>query len=101
MTTSRSFASVRPSDPPSDLGAPPAFPSWPFAFTACADHFQRDYSNYLERLSKADDALAVIQAEETLGLNLLSEMNQTFYAMVWAPLGAAMGAGDGKTPPAP
>jgi hypothetical protein len=97
MSVSRSFAPIPPADP----SAPPAFPSWPFAFTAYADHCQRDYSSYLERLSKADDALAVIQAEETLGLNLLAEMNQAFYAMVWAPLGMAMGATGGQTTPAP
>ncbi len=95
MTSNRSFA------PPDEAGeaAPHPFPMWPFAFTAYAEHCSRDYGGYLERLAKADDALAVIRAEEALGLDLLSDINQAFYAMVWAPFGAVMKAGTEPAPP--
>jgi hypothetical protein len=98
MTVTRSFAS--PHMASADAAAPPhAFPMWPYAFMAYAEHCSRDYSDYVGRLAKAPDATAVIQAEEALGLNLLTDMNQAFFALVWAPFEAAAAvAGD---PPVP
>jgi hypothetical protein len=94
MTVTRSSA---PSNVGAGEAAPPPFPMWPYAFTAYADHCSRDYGDYLDRLAKADDAVAVIQAEETLGLNLLTDMNQAFYALIWNPWRAAMASAGGRT----
>jgi hypothetical protein len=94
--------SASPQKASADAAAPPhAFPMWPFAFMAYAEHCSRDYSDYVERLAKAKDAGAVIQAEEALGLNLLTDMNQAFFALVWAPFEAAGAvAGDPDGPAA-
>lgn len=98
MTVTRSFAPRNTGS--GETAPPPPFPMWPFAFTAYADHCSRDYGDYLDRLAKADDAAAVIQAEETLSRNLFTDMNQAFYAMIWAPWGAAMTfAPEQPTPP--
>jgi hypothetical protein len=72
---------------------------WPYAFMAYAEHCSRGYSDYVDRVAKARDAAAVLQAEEALGLNLLTDMNQAFFALVWAPLEAA--AATTGEPPAP
>jgi len=101
MTLSRSFAPRE--DAAADAlspAAPPAFPMWPFAFTAYAEHCSRDYAGYFQRLSKADDALAVLQADEALGLELLNDMGQAMYALFWGPVGEAMAAVRGTAPPA-
>ena len=98
MTVTRPSAS--PHKASADAAAPPhAFPMWPYAFMAYAQHCSRDYSDYVDRLAKANDAASVFQAEEALGLNLLSDMNQAFFALVWAPFEAAAAAGG--EPPAP
>ncbi len=96
MTSSRSFA------PREDAAgaAPPAFPLWPFAFTAYAEHCSRDYADYFQRLSKADDALAVLRADEALSLELLNDMGQAMYALFWGPVSEAMAAAGGAAPPA-
>jgi hypothetical protein len=87
MTVTRAFASAHKT---SDDATPPhAFPIWPYACMAYAERCSRDYADYIDRLAQADDPAAVIQAEETLGLNLLTDMNQAFVALVWAPFEAA------------
>jgi hypothetical protein len=97
MTVTRSLAS--PHKASADAGAPPhAFPMWPYAFMAYAENCSRDYSDYVDRLAKANDAAAVIRAEEALGLNLLTDMNQAFLALVWAPFEAAAAAAGDPTP---
>ncbi|MDB5458637.1 MAG: hypothetical protein JWO72_378, partial [Caulobacteraceae bacterium] len=68
MMENRSFA-------PSD-DAPPPFPVWPYACMAYVEHCSHDYVDYVARLSKADDAMSVVHAEESLGLHLLNDMNQ-------------------------
>jgi hypothetical protein len=84
MTVSRSFA---PSDAGEDAGAAPVFPILPFAYMAYAEHCTRDYADYVDRLTHTK---APWPAEETLGLHMLSDMNQAFFSLVWAPLGAMM-----------
>jgi hypothetical protein len=83
--------------PPIDAAArhtpAPVFPMWPYACTAYLEHCSLDYVDYVDRLSRADDAAAVIAAEEALGLNLLADMRQTLYALVWAPFGAVLAGG--------
>jgi hypothetical protein len=93
---------TRASKTSADAAAPPhAFPMWPYACMAYAERCSRDYAQYVERLAKADDAAAVIEAEETLGLNLFTDMNQAFFALVWAPFEAAAAvAGDPSAPAA-
>ncbi len=89
MTVSRSFA-PREAGAPRESGeetAAPVFPMLPFAYMAYADHCTRDYAGYVDKLVHAEDPW---QAEETLGLQLLTDMNQAFFSMVWAPLGAMM-----------
>jgi hypothetical protein len=101
MPVSRAFSPLVGRDAESATDSPPPhpFPMWPFALTAYADHCSRDYGDYLDRLSKADDAAAVVRAEEAFGLNLLSDINQAFYALVWAPLDAAAAAAPRRAPP--
>ena len=84
MTASRSFA---PSDAGEETEAAPVFPLLPFAYMAYADHCARDYAGYIDKLAHAEEPW---QAEETLGLQLLTDMNQAFFSLVWAPLGAMM-----------
>ena len=84
MTVSRSFAQ------PAEDGAPPpppVFPLWAFAYTAYADHCQRDCAGYVDRLAHLDEPHT---AEETLGLDVLTDMNKAFFSLVWGPLGAVM-----------
>jgi len=82
MTASRSFA------PPEgqDRAPPPVFPLLPFAFTAYAEHCSRDVADHVGRLAHAEERLA---PQEALGLNMLTEMNQAFFSLVWGPLAAA------------
>ncbi len=86
MTVSRSFA---PSDSGEETEVVPVFPLLPFAYMAYADHCTRDYAGYMDRLAHAEDPW---QAEEALGLQMLTDMNQAFFSLVWAPLGAMMTA---------
>ena len=83
MTASRSFAP----DKDEDSAPPPVFPLLPYAFTAYAEHCSRDVADQVSRLARTDEALA---PEDALGLHMLTEMNQAFFSLVWAPLGAAM-----------
>jgi hypothetical protein len=41
----------------------------------------------MDKLAHADERL---EPEDALGLHMLTEMNQAFFALVWAPFGAAM-----------
>jgi hypothetical protein len=99
MTVTRSFASAHQAS--TDAAPPHAFPMWPYACMAYAERCSRDYADYVDRLAKADDAAAVLQAEEALGLNLLTDLNQAFFALVWAPLEAAEAATGEPPAPAP
>ena len=85
MTASRSFAP--PSETLQDGAPPPVFPLLPFAFTAYAEHCSRDVATQAGRLAQADQRWG---AEEAFGLHMLTEMNQAFFSLVWAPFGAAM-----------
>jgi hypothetical protein len=83
MTESRSFA---PSDA-DDTEAAPVFPLLPFAYMAYADHCRRDYASYMDKLIHAEEPW---QTDDTLGLQLLTDMNQAFFSLVWTPFGAMM-----------
>lgn len=88
MTASRSFAPAEGSHPGHDRAPPPPmFPLLPYAFTAYAEHCSRDVANHVDKLARADERWG---AEEALGLHMLAEMNQAFFSLVWAPLGAAV-----------
>ena len=87
MTASRSFAPDQDSLQDEDNAPPPVFPLLPFAFTAYAEHCSRDVANQVDKLAHADEHLA---AEDALGLHMLTEMNQAFFSLVWAPFGAAI-----------
>ncbi len=87
MSVSRAFA--QPVDDAANA-APPVFPLWPYACMAYAEHCSRDYAHYVDRLTHAKEPL---RAEETLRLDMLSDMNRAFYSLLWAPLEAAI-AGD-------
>ena len=79
---SRSFA-----QPSADDAAPPVFPLLAFAYTACAEHWSLDYVGYVDRLSHPEQPHT---AEEALGLDVINDMNQAFFSLVWDPFGAAM-----------
>ena len=81
MTASRSFAPLEGQD----RAPPPVFPLLPFAFTAYAEHCSRDVADQVDRLAHADKGIG---AQEALGLHMLTEMNQAFFSLVWAPLAA-------------
>jgi len=87
MTASRSFSPVEDSLQDKDDAPPPVFPLLPYAFTAYAEHCSRDVADQVNRLAHADDHLA---PEDALGLHMLTEMNQAFFSLVWAPFGAAI-----------
>jgi len=86
MTASRSFDPVG-SLQGEDQAPPPVFPLLPFAFTAYAEHCSRDVADQVSRMAKADERWG---AEDALGLHMLTEMNQAFFSLVWAPFGAAI-----------
>lgn len=92
MTASRSFA-PRPSL--EDGAPPPVFPLLPYAFTAYAEHCSRDVADQVDKLAHADERWG---AEEALGLHMLTEMNQAFFALVWAPFGAAINRAEIRGP---
>jgi len=71
-----------------DAAPPPVFPVLPYAYTAYAERCSQDVADYVDRLARADQGFA---ADETLGLQMLSDMNQAFFSLVWAPFGAAIG----------
>jgi len=84
MTASRSFA---PNTEALDRAPPPpVFPLLPFAYMAYAEHCSRDYADYMGRLAKVDER--PLAPED--GLQMLTDMNQAFFSLVWAPVGAAM-----------
>lgn len=88
MTASRSFAPSEGQIEGQDRAPPPPmFPLLPYAFTAYAEHCSRDVANHVDKLAHADERWA---AEEALGLHMLTEMNQAFFTLVWAPFGAAI-----------
>ncbi len=87
MTASRSYAPAQGSLQDQDSAPPPVFPLLPFAFTAYAEHCSRDVANQVDKLAHADERLG---ADDALGLGMLTEMNQAFFTLVWAPFGAAM-----------
>lgn len=86
MTVSRSFA---PRESQDRVPPPPVFPLLPFAYTAYAEHCARDYADYVARLNKADEE--PVAPREALGLDMISDMNQAFFTLVWGPMGAAIG----------
>jgi hypothetical protein len=87
MTASRSFAPAQGSLEDQDSAPPPVFPLLPYAFTAYAEHCSRDVANHVDKLAHADEHL---DAEEAFGLNMLTDMNQAFFSLVWGPFGVAM-----------
>lgn len=92
MTVSRSFAPIDDRDDDrTHTVAPPVFPVLPYAYMAYAEHCSRDYAGYVDKLAHADEPWA----EEALGLQMLSDMNQAFFDLVWGPLEAALGAARG------
>jgi hypothetical protein len=93
MTASRSFAPEQGEDD----APPPVFPLLPFAFTAYAEHCSRDVADQVDKIAHADERWG---AEEALGLHMLTEMNQAFFALVWAPLDAAIRSADTRRPEA-
>jgi hypothetical protein len=74
--------------PDEDEAPPPVFPLLPYACLAYADHCSHDYADYVDRLAHAEEPWV---DEEALGLQMLSEMNRAFFALVWAPFEAAIG----------
>jgi len=86
MTASRSFAPPR--EALQDGAPPPVFPLLPYAFTAYAEHCSRDVADQVGRLARSDERWG---AEDAFGLHMLTEMNQAFFSLVWAPFGVAMG----------
>jgi hypothetical protein len=96
MTASRSFAPVERPLEDEDRAPPPVFPLLPYAFTAYAMHCSRDVADQVDRLAHADEHLA---PEDALGLHMLTEMNQAFFSLVWAPFGAAMSRTQVQRPP--
>jgi hypothetical protein len=98
MTASRSFAPKLPVDAEDDVAAapPPVFPLLPYACTAYVEYCSRDFAEHMDKLSHTDER---VKPEDALGLTMLTDMNQAFFAMVWAPLGKAMSqAGTTSTP---
>lgn len=93
MTASRLPVSAEAATEAPPAAPPPAFPMWPFAYLAYFEHCSLDCIDYVDRLSKADDPAAMMEAKEALGLNLLSDMQQTLYALIWAPFRATLSAG--------
>jgi hypothetical protein len=83
MTASRSFAPNRDED----SAPPPVFPLLPYAFMAYAEHCSRDVADQVDKLAHADSHM---HAEDALGLHMLTDMNQAFFSLVWAPFGAVM-----------
>jgi hypothetical protein len=88
MTVSRSFA-PRPEAQDRAAPPPPVFPLLPFAYTAYAEHCSRDYADYVARLANPDERSPA--PADVLGLDMISDMNQAFFALVWAPMGVALG----------
>ena len=84
MTASRAFA---PSGQARE-SAPPVFPLLPYAYMAYVEHCSQDYAQYMDRLAHADEE--PVRAGDPLGLQMLSEMNQAFFSLVWAPLSVAI-----------
>ncbi len=82
MTVSRSML---PSD--ADDAPPPLMPMLPYAYMAYAQHCSRDYVDYVDRLVHADEPLP---AQEALGLDMITDMNQAFFTLFWGPIGAIM-----------
>jgi hypothetical protein len=93
MTASRSFAP----DKDEDSAPPPVFPLLPYAFTAYAEHCSRDVAEQVDKMAHADEHMA---AEDALGLHMLTEMNQAFFSLVWAPLDAAIRSAETRRPEA-
>ena len=88
MTASRPLAST--SAPPGEIdgAAPPVFPVLPYAYLAYVQRCSHDYADYVDSLAHADQK--PIAPQDALGLHMLSEMNQAFFSLVWAPFGAAI-----------
>lgn len=84
MTASLSL----PADAEMQEPAPPVFPLLPFAYTAYVEHCSHDYAHYVAKLAHADEK--PMEAQDALGLRMLTDMNQAFFSLVWAPLGAAV-----------
>jgi hypothetical protein len=87
MTASRSPAPPTAPLQNEDAAPPPVFPLLPYAFTAYAAHCSRDVADHVDKLARADERWG---AEDALGLHMLTEMNQAFFSLVWAPFGAAL-----------
>lgn len=92
MTASRSFAPTDLASPMEsstvrDVVPPPVFPLLPYAYTAYAEHCSNDVADYVERLARADERWG---GSDALGLHMLTEMNQAFFSLVWAPFDAAI-----------
>jgi hypothetical protein len=68
---------------------PPVFPLLPYAYTAYVEHCSHDYARYVDSLAHVDER--PLDSQAALGFDMLTNMNQAFFALVWAPLGAAIG----------
>jgi hypothetical protein len=68
---------------------PPVFPILPYAYMAYAEHCSHDYAHYVDKLAHADES--PLHSQEALGFDMLNDMNRAFFALVWAPFGAAIG----------
>ena len=77
--------------------AVPAFPLWPYAFAAYLESCSLDYVDYVDRLTHAESAVAVIAAEEALGENLLNDTQRTL-TLMWSPFGATFADGGALAP---
>lgn len=83
MTASRLAGPDEQVEPP----PAPVFPLLPYACMAYAEHCSRDYAGYVDRLVHADEPLAT---QDPLGLNMIADMNQAFFSLVWGPIGAVI-----------
>jgi hypothetical protein len=97
----RSFAPTERQQPDAAASAPLAFPFWPYAYLAYAEHCSRDYARYLDQLGHAPVPQDAARIEQDYRLHLLSDMNRAFYNLIWVPFGAALAVaaagGDGPT----
>lgn len=84
MTASRSVSA----DPEMQELPPPVFPLLPFAYMAYVEHCSHDYAHYVAKLAQSDEK--PMEAQDALGLRMLTDMNQAFFSLVWAPLGSAI-----------
>ena len=86
MTAPRSLA---PHAESLESAPTPVFPLLTFAYTAYAEHCSRDYADYVDALAHADER--PVAAGDVFGLQMINDMNQAWFNLVWGPMGAAIG----------